>query len=82
MSDKRQSKKQRKKRRKELIKQYYKDNPPETYNELLKWTNASMKWNDGDIEKVMDETDESSSVELEASGWRNYYESVVDKKND
>ena len=58
MSDKRESKKQRKKRRKELIEQYYKNNPTETYDELLKRIHASMKRNDGDMEKVMDETEE------------------------
>ena len=82
MSDKRQSKKQRKKRRKELIEQYYKDNPPETYDELLTRINSSMKRNDGDMEKVMDETEESFSVVLEATGWRDYYEFVVDKEDD
>ena len=39
-----------------------------------------MKRNDGDMEKVMDETDESFSVVLEATGWRDYYEYFVDKK--
>ena len=64
------SKKQRKKRQKEIIEQYYKDNPTETYDELLKRLNASMKRNDGDMGKVMDETEESFSVVLEATGWR------------
>ena len=82
MNEKRESKKQRKKRRKGLIEKYYKDNPPETYNELLTRINSSMKRNDGDMEKVVEETEERFSIVLKATGWRDYCDFVVEREGD
>jgi len=72
-------KSERKQERKDAIKLYRILNPTKGYDGLCDRVNDAMIQNDGDIKETMRNTGESFSSVFEASGWKDYYDFVVDK---